>query len=52
MIIRTDNDPGFTGKAWDQWAHRRGLRLGFIRPGKPTGNGHIESSMAGFGKSA
>ncbi|WCB46269.1 DDE-type integrase/transposase/recombinase [Nitratidesulfovibrio vulgaris] len=52
MIIRTDNGPEFTGKALDLWAHGRGVGLEFISPGKPKENGHIESSMAGFGKSA
>ena len=27
----------------DAWAYRRNVRLDFIRPGKPTENGHIES---------
>lgn len=42
-IIRTDNGPEFTGKALDRWAHATGVRLEFIRPGKPMENGHIES---------
>jgi len=42
-VIRTDNGPEFTSKALDLWAHGRGVRLEFIRPGKPTENGHIES---------
>jgi len=42
-IIRTDNGPEFTSKALDSWAHRRGVKLEFIRPGKPMENGHIES---------
>jgi hypothetical protein len=33
----------FTGKAMDSWAHQAGVKLNFIRPGKPTENGHIES---------
>jgi len=32
----------------DLWAHGRGVRLEFIRPGKPTENGHIESFNGRF----
>lgn len=42
-LLRVDNGPEFTGKALDAWAHEHGVRLEFIRPGKPTDNGHIES---------
>lgn len=41
--LRTDNGPGFTGKALDAWAREHGVQLEFTRPGKPTDNGHIES---------
>jgi putative transposase len=41
--IRVDNGPEFTGKELDTWAHQHNVRLDFIRPGKPTDNGHIES---------
>lgn len=41
--IRTDNGPEFAGKVLDAWAYRRGVKLDFIRPGKPTENGYIES---------
>ena len=47
-VIRTDNGPEFTSKALDLWAHGRGVRLEFIRPGKPTENGHIESFNGRF----
>jgi transposase InsO family protein len=30
-------------KALEEWAYRRGVKLDFIRPGKPTENGYIES---------
>jgi len=30
-------------KALEDWAWRRGVKLDFIRPGKPNENGHIES---------
>ena len=31
------------GKALDEWAYRRGIKLQFIRPGKPVENAYIES---------
>jgi putative transposase len=53
VIIRTDNGPEFTGKALALRAHGRGgvwgrVRLEFIRPEKPTENGHIESFNGRF----
>ena len=36
--IVCDNGPEFAGRALDQWAHRRGVRLLFIQPGKPVQN--------------
>jgi len=41
--VLTDNGPEFTGKALDQWAFARGVKLNFIRPGKPIENAFIES---------
>jgi putative transposase len=41
--ITVDNGPEFAGKAMDQWAYQHGVKLDFIRPGKPTENGYIES---------
>ncbi len=38
-----DNGPEFTGSAFDAWAHRRGVRVHFIRPGKPIENAYAES---------
>ena len=43
QCIQVDNGPEFTGKKLDAWAHTHNVRLDFIRPGKPTDNGHIES---------
>jgi putative transposase len=33
-VIYVDNGPEFTGKALDLWAHQRGVKLQFSRPGK------------------
>jgi putative transposase len=41
--IVLDNGPELTGKALDQWAYARGVRLRFIEPGKPVQNAFIES---------
>jgi putative transposase len=41
--ITVDNGTEFTSKALDDWAHRRGVKLDYTRPGKPTDNGLIES---------
>jgi putative transposase len=41
--ITVDNGTEFFSKAMDAWAHRRGVHLDFIRPGRPTENGYIES---------
>jgi len=46
--IRTDQGPEFTGKALDQWAYERGVRLKLIQPGKPTQNAFIESFNGKF----
>jgi putative transposase len=41
--ITVDNGTEFTSRALDEWAYRRGVKLDFTRPGKPTDNGLIES---------
>jgi putative transposase len=41
--IRVDNGTEFCSKALDEWAYRKGIKLEFIRPGKPMENGYIES---------
>jgi putative transposase len=43
QIIRTDNGKEFTGRAMLTWAHRNGIALRLIEPGKPTQNAYIES---------
>lgn len=47
-LMQVDNGPEFTSKALDEWACRRGVRLQFIRPGKPVDNAHIESFNGRF----
>jgi len=41
--ITTDNGSEFAGKAMEIWAYQTGVKLDFIRPGKPVENGYIES---------
>ena len=43
QVIRTDNGPEFTGKAMMMWAHRQGVELRLIEPGKPNQNAYVES---------
>lgn len=42
-VIVCDNGPEFTSLTLDQWAHRRGIRLSFIQPGRPQQNAFVES---------
>lgn len=42
-MIVSDNGSEFTSKAMDRWAYRTGVKLHFIRPGKPVENAFIES---------
>ena len=41
--ITVDNGTEFASKAMDLGAYKNGVRLDFIRPGKPVENGYIES---------
>jgi putative transposase len=43
QVITIDNGPEFAGRALDEWAYRRGVKLNFIRPGKPIENAYAES---------
>ncbi len=43
FAITVDHGTEFTSKALDEWCYFRGVKLDFIRPGKPTENGMIES---------
>jgi putative transposase len=42
-VITMDNGPEFAGKAMDNWAYLKGVKLNFIRPGKPIENAYAES---------
>ena len=41
--ITSDNGSEFAGQTMDHWAHQTGVKLDFIRPGKPVENSYIES---------
>jgi len=43
VSITVDNGTEFQSKAMDLWAYQHGVHLDFIRPGRPTENGYIES---------
>ena len=47
-ILVIDNGPEFAGKALDQWAYQRGVKLHFIDPGKPVQNAYVESFNGKF----
>ena len=43
QTITVDNGPEFFSKELDSWAYKRGVKLDFIRPGRPVENAFIES---------
>ena len=43
QVIRTDNGKEFCGRAMLTWAHKQGVTLRLIEPGKPNQNAYIES---------
>ena len=47
-MITVDNESEFTSKALDAWAYSQGVKLDFIRPGKPVENAVIESFNGRF----
>jgi len=46
--ITVDHGPEFEGQVLDKWAYSRGVRLNFIRPGKPVENAYVESFNGRF----
>ncbi|HEX5755385.1 MAG TPA: IS3 family transposase [Arenimonas sp.] len=48
QVIRTDNGKEFCGKAMLEWAHKRGVALRLIEPGKPNQNAYVESFNGRF----
>lgn len=46
--ITIDNGTEFDSKAVDAWAFKHGVKLDFIRPGKPNENAYIESFNGRF----
>jgi len=47
-LVVCDNGPEFAGKTLDAWAYQAGVKIHFIRPGKPVENGYIESFNGKF----
>ena len=47
-MITVDNDSEFASKVLDAWAYAQGVKLDFIRPGKPIENAAIESVNGRF----
>lgn len=43
MAITVDNGSEFCSRAMDVWSYRNGVKIDFIRPGRPVENGLIES---------
>lgn len=48
LSITVDHGPEFEGQMLDAWAYRTGVRLNFIRPGKPVENAYVESFNGRF----
>jgi putative transposase len=46
--ITVDHGPEFESQALDAWAYKTGVRLAFIRPGKPVDNAYVESFNGRF----
>lgn len=47
-VLVMDNGPEFQSRELDTWAYERGIRLHFIKPGKPVENAYIESFNGKF----
>ena len=48
QVVRTDNGPEFTSRAFLAWAQSHGIRHILIQPGRPMQNGYIESFNGKF----
>jgi putative transposase len=48
LVIVCDNGPEFAGKTLDTWAYAAGVKIHFIRPGKPVENCYVESFNGKF----
>lgn len=48
LSITVDHRPEFEGKVLDEWAYGRGVKLNFIRAGKPVENAYVESFNGHF----
>ena len=46
--IRVDNGPEFLSRDFTTWALKKGIRIEYIRPGKPSDNCYIESFNGKF----
>ena len=46
--IQCDNGPEFRSQDLDKWCYRKGIKISYSRPGKPTDNCHIESFNGTF----
>lgn len=46
--LRMDNGPEFVSNDVDAWAYHNGVKLDFIRPGKPNENAMVESFNGRF----
>lgn len=43
QVITVDSGSEFASKVFEEWTFKRGIKLDFIRPGKPVENAMIES---------
>lgn len=48
QMIRVDNGPEFISAKLDLWCNDNGIKLIFIRPGKPTENAYVERFNGSF----
>lgn len=49
-VITADIGTEFTSTALDAWAFESGIKIDFTTPGKPTGNGFVESFKGRFSR--